>query len=311
MAGFFAKLKEGLTKTRENFVGKVEQVFTGRKKIDEELYEELEEVLIRSDVGVTSSIELVERLRKEVKKRKISQPSELTEVLQELIAELLGEEEKLTFALQGPSVILVVGVNGVGKTTTIGKLANRLKKDGKRVIMAAGDTFRAAAIEQLEVWGERSGIEVIKHREGADPAAVAYDAVQAAKARRIDVVIVDTAGRLHNQVNLMEELRKVKRVIEREIPRAPHEVLLVLDATTGQNALQQAKLFKEVAGVTGIVLTKLDGTAKGGVVLGIREETGIPVKWIGIGEGIEDLRPFVPKDFAAALFNQADEEGES
>ncbi len=310
MAGFFAKLKEGLTKTRENFVGKIEEVFTGRKRIDEELYDELEEALIGSDVGVHTSLELVERLRKEVKKRKLSLPSELNEVLQELIAELLGEEETLNFAEQGPSVILVVGVNGVGKTTTIGKLANRLKKDGKRVILAAGDTFRAAAIDQLEVWGERSGIEVIKHREGSDPAAVAYDAVQAAKSRNVDVVIVDTAGRLHNKVNLMEELRKVKRVIEREIPGAPHEVLLVLDATTGQNALQQAKLFQEVAGVTGIVLTKLDGTAKGGVVLGIRGETQIPVKWIGIGEGIEDLRPFVPRDFAAALFNRSDEEGE-
>ena len=310
MAGFFAKLKEGLTKTRENFVEKIEVVFTGRKKIDEELYEELEEVLISSDIGVTTSFELVERLRKEVKIQKIFEPSELTQVLQELITELLGKEETLNLAKQGPSVILVVGVNGVGKTTTIGKLANRLKKDGKRVIMAAGDTFRAAAIDQLEVWGERSGIEIIKHQEGADPAAVAYDAVQAAKSRDIDVVIVDTAGRLHNKVNLMEELRKIKRVIEREIPGAPHEVLLVLDATTGQNALQQAKTFQEVAGVTGIVLTKLDGTAKGGVVLGILGETQIPVKWIGIGEGIDDLRPFVPKDFAAALFNRADKEGE-
>ena len=308
MAGFFTQLKAGLTKTRENFVGKIEEVFTGRKKIDEELYEELEEVLIRSDVGVNTSLELVEGLRKEVKKRKISLPSELTVVLQELITELLGEEETLTLAKQGPSIILVVGVNGVGKTTTIGKLANRLKKEGKQVIMAAGDTFRAAAIDQLEAWGERSGIEVIKQREGADPAAVVYDALQAAKSRDLDVVIVDTAGRLHNKVNLMEELRKVKRVIEREIPGAPHEVLLVLDASTGQNALQQAKLFQEVAGVTGIVLTKLDGTAKGGVVLGIRGETRIPVKWIGIGEGIDDLRPFVPKDFAVALFNRPDEE---
>ncbi|MDR3541227.1 MAG: signal recognition particle-docking protein FtsY [Desulfosporosinus sp.] len=310
MAGFFAKLKAGLTKTRENFVEKIEQVFTGRKKIDEELYEELEEVLIRSDVGVSTSFDLVERLRKEVRLRKIADPSELTLVLQELIVDLLGEEQTLTFAKQGPSVILVVGVNGVGKTTTIGKLANWFKKDGKRVIMVAGDTFRAAAIDQLEVWGERSGVEVIKHREGSDPAAVAYDAVQAAKSRNLDVVIVDTAGRLHNKVNLMEELRKVKRVIEREIPGAPHEVLLVLDATTGQNALQQAKLFQEVAGVTGIVLTKLDGTAKGGVVLGIRGETQIPVKWIGIGEAMEDLRPFVPKDFAAALFGKYEEEGE-
>lgn len=310
MAGFFARLKEGLTKTRESFVEKIEQVFTGRKKIDDDLYDELEEVMIRSDVGVNTSLELVERLRKEVKQRKLSDASELTELLQELIAELLGEEETISFARQGPSIILVVGVNGVGKTTTIGKLANRFKKDRKRVIMAAGDTFRAAAIDQLEVWGERAGVEVIKHREGADPAAVAYDAVQAAKSRNVDVVIIDTAGRLHNKVNLMEELRKVKRVIEREIPGAPHEVLLVLDATTGQNALQQAKLFQEVAGVTGIVLTKLDGTAKGGVVLGIRGETQIPVKWIGIGEGMEDLRPFVPKDFAAALFGRSDEEGE-
>ncbi len=308
MAGFFSKLKEGLTKTRQNFVDKVEEVFTGRKKIDEELYEELEEVLIRSDVGVNTSFELVERLRKEVKQRKLSDPNELTGVLQDLIAELLGEEASLTFAKQGPTIILVVGVNGVGKTTTIGKLANWFKKDGKRVMMAAGDTFRAAAIDQLEVWGERSGVEVIKQREGADPAAVAYDAVQAAKSRNMDVVIVDTAGRLHNKVNLMEELRKVKRVMEREIPGAPHEVLLVLDATTGQNALQQAKLFQEVAGVTGIVLTKLDGTAKGGVILGIQGETRIPVKWIGIGEGMEDLRPFVPQDFAAALFGHLVEE---
>ncbi|GAB6152310.1 signal recognition particle-docking protein FtsY [Desulfosporosinus burensis] len=308
MAGFFSQLKAGLTKTRQNFVEKIEQVFTGRKKIDEELFEELEEVLIRSDVGVNTSFELVERLRKEVKLRKVSEPSELTLVLQELIGELLGEETHLTFAKQGPSIILVVGVNGVGKTTTIGKLANRFKKDGKRVMMAAGDTFRAAAIDQLEIWGERCGVEVIKQREGADPAAVAYDAVLAAKSRNIDVVIVDTAGRLHNKVNLMEELRKVKRVIEREIPGAPHEVLLVLDATTGQNALQQAKLFQEVAGVTGIVLTKLDGTAKGGVVLGIQGETRIPVKFIGIGEAMEDLRPFVPLDFAAALFGNPEEE---
>lgn len=308
MAGFFSQLKAGLTKTRQNFVDKVEQVFTGRKKIDEELFEELEEVLIRSDVGVNTSFELVERLRKEVKLRKVFEPSELTQILQELIAELLGEEVSLNFAQQGPSIILVVGVNGVGKTTTIGKLANQFKKDGKRVMMAAGDTFRAAAIDQLEIWGDRCGVEVIKQREGADPAAVAYDAVQAAKSRNMDVVIVDTAGRLHNKVNLMEELRKVKRVIEREIPGAPHEVLLVLDATTGQNSLQQAKLFQEVAGVTGIVLTKLDGTAKGGVVLGIQGETRIPVKFIGIGEGMDDLRPFVPCDFAEALFGRPEEE---
>lgn len=310
MAGFFTQLKEGLSKTRKNFVEKVEHVFTGRLRIDEDLYDELEEALIQSDVGVNTSLELVQSLRLEVKQRKLSDPSELTEVLQELIVRLLGDEETPTYAEQGTSVILVVGVNGVGKTTTIGKLANRIKQEGKRVIIAAGDTFRAAAIDQLEVWGSRSGVDVVKQREGADPAAVAYDALQSARSRNIDVVIIDTAGRLHNKVNLMEELRKIKRVIEREIPGAPHEVLLVLDATTGQNALQQAKMFQEVAGVTGIALTKLDGTAKGGVVLGIRGETQIPVKWIGIGEGMEDLRPFNPREFAQALFEKSTLEGE-
>lgn len=308
MAGFFAKLKEGLTKTRDQFVSKVEELLTGRRKIDEELYEELEEILIRSDVGVTTSLQLVQRLRQEVKKRKLSEAQELREVLKEEIADLLGDEVSLQFAENGPTILLVVGVNGVGKTTTIGKLAHYFEDEGKKVILAAGDTFRAAAIDQLEVWGQRAGVEVIKQREGADPAAVAYDAIQYAKTRGIDLVIMDTAGRLHNKVNLMEELRKVKRVIEREVPGAPHEVLLVLDATTGQNALQQAKLFQEVAGVTGIVLTKLDGTAKGGVVLGIQGEVKIPVKWVGVGEGMEDLRPFVPQDFASALFSQTEEE---
>ncbi len=307
MAGFFSQLKEGLSKTRQNFVQRVEELLTGRRKIDEELYEELEEVLIGADVGFNTSMELVKQLRQEVKARKISESDQLTEILKELIVNLLGEEKPLTYSSVGPSIFLVVGVNGVGKTTTIGKLANRLKREGKRVILAAGDTFRAAAIDQLEVWGQRAGVEIIKQREGADPAAVAYDAVHAAKSRKIDVVIMDTAGRLHNKANLMEELRKVKRVIEREISGAPQEVLLVLDATTGQNALQQAKLFKEVAGVTGIVLTKLDGTAKGGVVLGIQGETKIPVKWIGIGEGMDDLRPFIPQDFAAALFDRTEE----
>lgn len=304
MAGFLSQLKAGLSKTRQNFVQRVEELLTGRRKIDEELYEELEEVLIGADVGFNTSIELVSRLRQEVKSRKISESDQLTEILVEKIEDLLGEEKPLVFSSSGPSIFLVVGVNGVGKTTTIGKLAGRLKNGGKRVILAAGDTFRAAAIDQLEIWGERAGVEVIKQKEGADPAAVAYDAIHAAKSRNADVVIMDTAGRLHNKVNLMEELRKVKRVIEREIPGAPHEVLLVLDATTGQNALQQAKLFKEVADVTGIVLTKLDGTAKGGVVLGIQGEIKIPVKWIGIGEGMDDLRPFIPKDFAAALFDR-------
>lgn len=303
MAGLFARLKEGLTKTRQNFVQKVEQILTGRK-IDDELFEELEEALISSDVGVKTAVDLVARLRQEAKQRKLSDAGELKSVLQEEIAGLLGTENEFGFQTDGPTVILVVGVNGVGKTTTIGKLANRFKKEGKDILMVAGDTFRAAAIDQLEVWGQRTGVEVIKQREGADPAAVAFDAMQAAKSRDTDVIIIDTAGRLHNKVNLMEELRKVTRVINREIPGAPHEVLLVLDATTGQNAVQQAKLFQEVAGVTGIVLTKLDGTAKGGVILGVRGETGIPVKWIGIGEGMEDLRPFVPTDFAAALFDR-------
>ena len=307
MAGFFSQLKAGLSKTRQNLVERVEELLTGRRKIDEELYEQLEEVLIGADVGFNTSMELVEQLRQEVKARKISEADQLTGILMEKIVVLLGEEKPLSFSAAGPSVFLVVGVNGVGKTTTIGKLAGRLKQEGKRVILAAADTFRAAAIDQLEIWGQRAGAEVIKQREGADPAAVAYDAVNAARSRGIDVVLIDTAGRLHNKVNLMEELRKVRRVIEKEIPGAPHEVLLVLDATTGQNALQQAKLFKEVADVTGIVLTKLDGTAKGGVVLGIQGETKIPVKWIGIGEGMDDLRPFVPRDFAAALFNRPEE----
>lgn len=307
MAGFFSQLKAGLSKTRQNLVERVEELLTGRRKIDEELYEQLEEVLIGADVGFNTSMELVEQLRQEVKARKISEADQLTGILMEKIVVLLGEEKPLSFSAAGPSVFLVVGVNGVGKTTTIGKLAGRLRQEGKRVILAAADTFRAAAIDQLEIWGQRAGAEVIKQREGADPAAVAYDAVNAARSRGIDVVLIDTAGRLHNKVNLMEELRKVRRVIEKEIPGAPHEVLLVLDATTGQNALQQAKLFKEVADVTGIVLTKLDGTAKGGVVLGIQGETKIPVKWIGIGEGMDDLRPFVPRDFAAALFNRPEE----
>jgi len=308
VAGFFAKLKEGLTKTRDQFVSKVEGLLTGRRKIDEELYEELEEILISSDVGVNTSLELVEKLRKEVKQRKLQEAEELKDVLKELIADLLDHEVAMNLAERGPSIILVVGVNGVGKTTTIGKLAHYYREEGKKVILAAGDTFRAAAIDQLEVWGQRAGAEIIKQKEGADPAAVAYDALQAAKSRGADLVIIDTAGRLHNKVNLMEELRKVKRVIERECPGAPHEVLLVLDATTGQNALQQAKLFQEVAGVTGIVLTKLDGTAKGGVVLGIQGEIKIPVKWIGVGEGMEDLRPFVPQEFAQALFAKTQNE---
>ncbi len=303
MAGLFAKLKQGLAKTSQSLVGKVEELITGRKRIDEELYEELEEILIQADVGAETSFALVESLRSKVKERKIDDPAQLTEILKEEIEEILGSElSGLNLQPSGLSVIIAVGVNGVGKTTSIGKLANNLKADGKKVLLAAADTFRAAAIDQLEIWGNRVGIEVIKHQEGADPAAVAYDALQAARSRKVDVLIIDTAGRLHNKTNLMEELRKVTRVVNRELPGAPHEVLLVLDATTGQNALSQAKLFGEVAGVTGIVLTKLDGTARGGVIIGIKNELQVPVKYIGIGEAMEDLRIFEPKDFTRALF---------
>jgi fused signal recognition particle receptor len=300
--GFFSKLKEGLTKTRQGFVAKIENLVSIGKKIDEELYEELEELLIQADVGVNPAVELVENLRQEVKKRKIEDSQELKAVLKELIAGIMGTEE-FSLNLQGqPAVIIVVGVNGAGKTTTIGKLAYNFKAEGKKVLLAAGDTFRAAAIDQLEIWGGRVGCDVIKHKEGADPAAVVFDAIQAAKARSTDILIVDTAGRLHTKINLMEELKKVFRVITRELPHAPNEVLLVLDATTGQNAISQAKLFGQACGTTGIVLTKLDGTAKGGVVIGIKSELDIPVKYIGIGEQIDDLKEFNPQDFVDALF---------
>lgn len=303
MAGLFSRLKEGLAKTRQGLVGKVEEIITGRKRIDEGLYEELEEALIQADVGVETSLELVESLRARVKEQKIDDPSLLKDIIKELIEDILiHEASQVNFQSGELTIIVVVGVNGVGKTTTIGKLAHNFKAHGKRVLLAAGDTFRAAAIDQLEIWGNRVGVDVIKHQEGSDPAAVAFDAVQAARSRKVDILIVDTAGRLHNKTNLMEELRKVTRVIGRELPGAPHEVLLVLDATTGQNALSQAKLFGEVAGVTGIVLTKLDGTARGGVVIGIKNELQVPVKFIGIGEAMDDLREFEPKDFAQALF---------
>jgi len=302
LAGFFDKLKERLTKTRQGFVEKIGQVLTGAGNIDEDLFEELEEALIQSDVGVNTSLALVESLRLSVKERKISDPALLQELLKEQIVARLGEKVPLNFSSDKPLVYLIVGVNGVGKTTTIGKLANYLREQKKEVLLAAGDTFRAAAIEQLEVWGERAGSGVIKQAEGADPAAVVFDAVRAAKSRGKDILLIDTAGRLHNKVNLMKELSKIKKVVEREIPGAPHEVLLVLDATTGQNAIQQVKLFQEAVDVTGIILTKLDGTAKGGVILGIQGETKVPVKMIGVGEGIDDLRPFEPQEFAEALF---------
>jgi fused signal recognition particle receptor len=303
------KFKQGLTKTRDSFAGRVNDLIARYRKVDEEFFEELEEILISADVGVTTVMDLIDELKMEVKRRNIQDPKEMQEVISEKLVEIYrgdGEEYEKSAALNiqkdGLTVILFVGVNGVGKTTTIGKLAHKLKTEGKTVMLAAGDTFRAGAIEQLEVWGERVGAEVIKQSAGSDPAAVVYDAIQAAKARRVDVLLCDTAGRLQNKVNLMKELEKVKRVIEREVPGAPHEVLLVLDATTGQNAMSQAKIFKEATNVTGIVLTKLDGTAKGGIVLAIRNELHIPVKFVGLGEKMDDLQPFDPEKYVYGLF---------
>lgn len=298
------QFKDGLEKTRKGLVEKVSDLVIRRKKIDEEFYEELEEILIGADVGVNTVMNLIEDLRAEVKKRKIENAAELQPVLSEKLTDLLRGEQnnELKMNPDGITVILFVGVNGVGKTTTIGKLAHRFKQQGKKVIMAAGDTFRAGAIEQLEVWGQRAGVDVIKQQSGSDPAAVMYDAVQAAKQRGADVLLCDTAGRLQNKSNLMDELNKIYRVIQREIPDAPHEVLMVLDATTGQNALNQAKLFGEKSGVTGLVLTKLDGTAKGGIVVAIRQELDLPVKLVGLGEKIDDLQQFDSEQFVHALF---------
>ncbi len=301
--GFFDKLKESLTKTRQGFVDKIDNLISGRKSIDQALYDELEEILIQADVGAETAFNLVEDLKRLVKERRASDAGELKPLLKGLMRDLLGQDTSPLAGGGNPTVILVVGVNGVGKTTTIGKLAYNLKQCGDRVILAAGDTFRAAAIDQLEIWGNRAGVDVIKHREGSDPAAVVYDALQAARARHASVLIIDTAGRLHTKSNLMEELKKVGRVLSRDNPGAPHEVLLVLDATTGQNAISQARIFGEATGVTGIVLTKLDGTAKGGVVIGIKKALDIPVKFIGIGEGVEDLRPFSAGEFVDALFS--------
>lgn len=299
------KFKDGLSKTRDAFVEKVDDLFTRRQKIDEQFYEELEEILISADVGVTTVLDLIDELREEVRKRKIEAAGDLQPILSEKLVNLLAEGEEtaaLRMAPEGLTVVLIVGVNGVGKTTTIGKLANRLKQQGKSVLLAAGDTFRAGAIEQLEVWGERVGVDVVKQQAGSDPAAVVFDALQAAKNRKVDVLLCDTAGRLQNKVNLMEELNKIYRVIQREVPDAPHEVLLVLDATTGQNALSQAKIFSDKTGVTGLVLTKLDSTAKGGIVIAIRKELALPVKFVGLGEKIDDLQQFDSEQFVHALF---------
>jgi fused signal recognition particle receptor len=296
------RLKQGLTRTRQGLIDKVEELVTRKKTIDENLYDELEEILIQADVGVDVSLELVENLRRQVKEQKVKEPPGLKLLFQEIIQAAL-EEETVSLNEGGPpTVILVVGVNGTGKTTTIGKLAHHFKQNGRKVLIAAADTFRAAAIDQLEIWGNRVGAEVIKHQEGSDPAAVAFDALQAARARKADVLIVDTAGRLHVKSNLMEELKKIARVLSRELPGAPHEVLLVLDATTGQNAINQARMFSEATGVTGIVLTKLDSTARGGIIIGIKKTLGIPVKFIGLGEKLDDLRPFNAREFAEALF---------
>jgi fused signal recognition particle receptor len=301
------KFKDGLTKTRDNFSSKVNDLVSRYRKVDEEFFEELEEILIQADVGFDTVMELVEELKKEVKRKNIQDTREVQSVISEKLVEIYqGGSDDDSFELNiqedGLTVILFVGVNGVGKTTTIGKLAHKFKSEGKSVLLAAGDTFRAGAIEQLEVWGERVGVDVIKQAEGSDPAAVMYDAVQSAKSRKADILICDTAGRLQNKVNLMKELEKVKRVIEREIPGAPHEVLLVLDATTGQNALIQAKTFKEATDVSGIVLTKLDGTAKGGIVLAIRNELNIPVKYVGLGEKMDDLQEFDAERYVYGLF---------
>lgn len=303
--GFFDKLKKGLEKTRKSFTEKIEQIIVGYAKIDDEFLDDLEEALIMADVGVKTTDQLMIAIRKGIKAKEINSPDDLKPFLADKISEILNDgENEPNLAENSPTVIIMIGVNGVGKTTTIGKLANYYKEQGKSVMLAAADTFRAAAIDQLEIWGERNNVPVIKHNEGSDPAAVAFDAVQAAKARHTDILIIDTAGRLHTKTNLMEELKKISRVIKREIPDAPHETLLVLDATTGQNAISQADLFSKAASVTGIVLTKLDGTAKGGVVIGLKAELKMPVKWIGVGEGLNDLRPFVAADFAKALFDK-------
>lgn len=307
------QFRDGLEKTRKGLVEKVSDLVIRRKKIDEEFYEELEEILIGADVGVNTVMDLMDELRAEVKKRRIEDAADLQPVLSEKLMGLLrgDNNNELRMNPDGITVILFVGVNGVGKTTTIGKLAHRFKQEGKKVLMAAGDTFRAGAIEQLEVWGERVGVEVIKQQPGSDPAAVMFDAVQAAKQRQADVLLCDTAGRLQNKTNLMEELNKIFRVIQREIPSAPHEVLMVLDATTGQNALSQAKLFGEKSGVTGLVLTKLDGTAKGGIVVAIRQELNLPVKLVGLGEKMGDLQTFDSEQFVHALFAGLIKEEES
>jgi len=300
--GLFDKLKQGLKKTKDTILNQVNNILKAFVRVDEDLLEELEEILIASDVGVGTSSEIIGRLRGEIKERRLSDGNEVKTVLQEIIQEIIGANEGLKLDTK-PSVILVIGVNGAGKTTSIGKIANIMRRDKKTVLVAAADTFRAAAIDQLEIWTNRAGVDIIKHQEGSDPAAVVYDAIQACKSRKTDVLIIDTAGRLHNKKNLMDELAKISRVINREIPDASVETLLVLDATTGQNAVNQAREFKNSADITGIVLTKLDSSSKGGIVISVRRELGIPIKFIGVGEKIDDLENFDGKEFARALFD--------
>ena len=299
--GFFEKLKAGLSKTKNAVFGRLDSLFRGFSRVDEELLEELEELLITADVGVTSTETILDQLREKIRKDRITDPLQVKEALREILTGMIGEGEPLKLETV-PSVILVIGVNGVGKTTSIAKIARLLKEEGKEVLLAAADTFRAAAIDQLGVWADRVGVDLIRHEEGSDPAAVVFDAVSAAKKRHADVVIVDTAGRLHNKKNLMDELAKIDRVITRELPDASRETLLVLDATTGQNAVLQAKEFKNAAPLTGLILTKLDGTAKGGIVFSIRDELGIPVKFICVGEHVDDLQYFRADEFVSALF---------
>lgn len=300
--GFFDRLKESLTKTRKSFVGKVESILTGRK-IDEAALEELEEILIMSDVGTKAASEIMTVIREKARKGEANDVDSVRDLLKREMTEMLGDPHPIEIFGNKPFVILAVGVNGVGKTTTIGKLASRFRSQGLSVLLAAGDTFRAAGIEQLEIWSQRADTQFVKHQKGSDPAAVAFDAVVAAQSRNIDALIIDTAGRLHTKSNLMEELKKVRRSIDKAMPGAPQEILLVVDATTGQNAIRQAELFNEAVGITGIALTKLDGTAKGGIIFAVKKGLGIPVRLIGIGEGIDDLRDFEPKEFVEALFS--------
>ncbi len=301
--GFFERLKSGLKKTKDGLVGRIDVLVLGKKTIDADTLEELEEILITSDIGVKTTVELIRTLEQRLGRNELKDGEALREALkEEILARLVAQHRPLDFGSAKPFVLLVIGVNGVGKTTTIGKLASRFSDSGNKVLLAAADTFRAAAAEQLIVWGDRSGVDVIRHKEGADPSAVVFDACKAAVARGVDILIIDTAGRLHTKVNLMEEMKKIRRVIEREIPGAPHETLLVLDAATGQNAVSQTRIFKEAAGVTGLAVTKLDGTAKGGILVAVSHEFALPVRFIGVGESIEDLRDFDPQDFTDALF---------